>query len=251
MLIEVDDPTDQRLAEYLDLRHSPERATVIVEGTTALEQVEGSRFALRSVLCLERHVPRVVALAGAVPVYVAPVEVLRATVGFDLHRGVVASCERPTPLTECDVTRGARLLVALERLNDLENVGVVFRSCRALGADGVLLDAQTPDPLNRRTVRVSLGHVLRVPFARSAAWPPALEGFTTVALTPGGEVDLRELADVERAALLVGAEGDGLTDAALQAADIRCRIPMAHGVDSLNVATATAIALYELQRGRR
>lgn len=135
----------------------------------------------------------------------------------------------------------------LERINDLENLGSLFRNARAFGCDAVLLDPETADPFARRPVRVSMGHVLRIPFARFDRWPKGLDvardaGLTLVALTPAGD-PLDAAALPERAAFLVGAEGPGLTDSALAAADCRLAIPMAAGVDSLNVATAAAIAL--------
>lgn len=179
--------------------------------------------------------------------FVAPPAVLAATVGFDLHRGVVASAERPAPRDPPSVLHGARRVLVLERINDLENLGSLFRNARAFGCDTVLLDPQTADPFARRPVRVSLGHVLRIPFARVDPWPGGLgaareAGLTVVALTPAGDpLDAAELP--ERAAFLVGAEGPGLTVGALAAADRRLRIPMARGVDSVNVATAAAIAL--------
>jgi tRNA G18 (ribose-2'-O)-methylase SpoU len=245
----IDDPADPRLADYVDLRHVVERPAVIVEGVTALEQVPGSRFPLRSVLCFPRHEARVRTIVGDdADVLLAEEDVLRETVGFSLHRGVVAAVERPAPLDPLPLLAGARVVAVLERLNDIENLGALFRNARAFGVDAVLLDAETADPLNRRTVRVSLGHVLCVPFARLPTWPPDLPGFTTVALTPSASLDLRALDPAPRTALVLGAEGAGLTDAALAAADARARIPMADGVDSLNVATAAAIAFYELTR---
>ena len=250
MLIPVERADDERLSDYVDLRHTPARDAVIVEGAVALEQVPASPYLLRSVLCFERHTRKVRALVGdEATIYVAPEPVLRATVGFDLHRGVVASCGRAPELSAADLVRDARVLLATERLNDVENLGSLFRNARAFGVDAVLLDAETADPLNRRTVRVSLGHVLRVPFARADRWPLALDGVTVAALAPRGDVDVRDLASIDGPiAIVVGAEGAGLGDEALAAADLRVRIPMADGVDSLNVATAAAVALYELSR---
>ena len=142
-------------------------------------------------------------------------------------------------------------MLVIEGVNDLENLGVLFRSAAGLGAGAVVLDPTCADPLNRRTVRVSMGHVLAMPWCRADAWPDAIDmldglGFTTAALTPAGATSLAaaDLAEIPRLALLVGAEGPGLSAAALAAADRRVAIPMAAGVDSLNVATAAAIALY-------
>lgn len=244
----VDDPTDLRLADYLDLRggRPPANGPVIVEGFLAIEALAGSRYQVRSALVSERKLDRLPPLPGDPPIYVADDAVLQATVGFDLHRGAVASADRPAPLDVDEVVRAAGTVLVLERVNDLENLGVLFRNARAFAVDAVVLDPETADPLNRRTVRVSLGHVLHVRFARATAWPGALDtvraaGLTVIALTPAGDPLPERLPP--RAAYLVGAEGPGLTDAALAAADRRARIPMAAGVDSLNVATAAGIAL--------
>jgi tRNA G18 (ribose-2'-O)-methylase SpoU len=146
----------------------------------------------------------------------------------------------------------------LEGVNDHENVGSLFRNAAAFGVDGVVLDPTAADPLYRRATRVSLGHVLRVPFARAAAWPAALRtlregGWTVVALSPSAEEPLADLVaqPPSRVALLVGAEGEGLTWQALAQVDRTVRIPMAPGVDSVNVATAAAIALAALYRSAR
>jgi tRNA G18 (ribose-2'-O)-methylase SpoU len=173
-------------------------------------------------------------------------DLVRETVGFNLHRGVVASATRlpaPDPLS---LLEGARRVAILEDLNDVENLGNLFRSARAFGIDAVLLDPRTADPLYRRCVRVSMGHVLHVPFARFSTWPDPLAsvraaGFTIAALTPAGDVAIDDL-DASRVAWLLGAEGAGLTDEAMTLADVRVRIPMSPDVDSLNVGTAAAIA---------
>jgi tRNA G18 (ribose-2'-O)-methylase SpoU len=161
--------------------------------------------------------------------------------------------DRPELPTVEALAQGARRLLVVEAVNDHENVGSLFRNAAAFGVDGVVLDPTAADPLYRRATRVSLGHVLRVPFARAEAWPQALEvlrtaGWTVAALTPAGDEPLAALAaeGPPQVALLVGAEGPGLSPAALAAADRRVRIPMAPGVDSVNVATAAALALHAL-----
>ena len=247
---QVGDAEDPRLADYRDLRNGRPRGQgpVIVESMLGVEVLAASDLRIRSILVTPAKLDRLPPLAPDVLVLVADIDVQRTTVGFDLHRGVVASADRPTPRDAGDVLAGAHRVVVAERLNDLENLGSLFRNARAFGADAVLLDPETTDPLGRRPVRVSMGHVLQVPFARLDPWPAALEqvrdaGLSIVALTPGGEE--QGLTDLpERAAFLVGAEGPGLTDAALAAADRRVRIPMANDVDSVNVATALAIALH-------
>jgi tRNA G18 (ribose-2'-O)-methylase SpoU len=200
--------------------------------------------------------------------------VVAGTVGFALHRGVVAVAHRPPPtdparlLAEAGaVPRGGtpRLVAALEGLNDHENIGALFRNAAAFGVAGVLLDPACADPLYRRSIRVSVGHVLHTPFARLEPWPSGLDrvraaGFVVVALAPhppaGGGVPAIGLAELGArlsgsdrpvgVALLLGAEGPGLTDAALAASDMTVTIPMADGVDSLNVATAAAVAFHAL-----
>ena len=203
--------------------------------------------------------PTLAGLGDEVPLFVATQTVVEATVGFRLHRGVVACASRITPVDAAGLLGSAQRLLVIEGVNDHENLGGLFRNAAAFGVDAVLLDPSTADPLYRRSVRVSLGHVLRVPFARLEPWPAALDllhtaGVETVALTPDpaatpiAEV-AAELAARDRRtplALLVGAEGPGLTAATRQASARRVRIPMAAGVDSLNVATAAAVALHAL-----
>jgi tRNA G18 (ribose-2'-O)-methylase SpoU len=180
---------------------------------------------------------------------------MATVVGFHLNRGVLASADRaPVPAVP-ELLARARRIAVLEGVNDHENLGALFRNAAALGVHGVLLAYGCADPLYRRSVRVSMGHVLRVPFASLPAWPEGLgavraAGFTLLALTPRPlSVPLAELdpAMVPRTALMVGAEGPGLSDTALAAADLRVRIPMEPGVDSLNVATAAAVAFHHLR----
>jgi tRNA G18 (ribose-2'-O)-methylase SpoU len=153
-----------------------------------------------------------------------------------------------------EVAGDARSLVLVEGVNDNENLGSIFRNAAAFGVDGVVLDPTAADPLYRRTVRVSMGHVLRVPFTRVTDWPSALAwlretGFELLALTPAADAeDVRTVERRDRRALLVGSEGAGLSPTALAAADRRVRVTMAPGVDSLNVATAVAVVLHQLAR---
>ena len=244
MTVEIGSAGDPRLADYVGLRDGRTADdVVIVEGAVALRQLVGSPYPIRSVLVLGAQRDKLPEGIDA-PVYVAPRDVLAATVGFDLHRGVVASADRialPEPAAIC---RGARTVLVLEDLNDHENLGAMFRNAAALGVDAVLLSPRCADPLYRRSVRVSLGHVLRVPFARTDD-ACVVDGFTTVALTPDATaVPIDSFDWPEHVALLLGAEGPGLSAAALARANHRVRIPIADGVDSLNVATAAAIALY-------
>jgi tRNA G18 (ribose-2'-O)-methylase SpoU len=173
-----------------------------------------------------------------------------AVVGFHLNRGVLAVADRAPAPDPRPLIGAARRVAVLEGVNDHENLGGLFRNAAALGIEAVLLGARCADPLYRRSVRVSMGHVLRVPFAALPGWPQDLHllreaGFRIVALTPQPpSISLADLPPSPKLALMVGAEGPGLTDGALAAADLRVRIPMPPGVDSLNVATAAAIAFY-------
>ena len=202
----VDDPADPRLADYFDLRAGRPDGVgpVIVEGLLAVEQLAASDLTTRSVLVTPRKLGRLPELAPATPVYVADEAVLRATVGFDLHRGVVASAERPATREPAELLVDARRVLVCERVNDLENLGSLFRNARAFGADAVLLDPETADPFARRPVRVSLGHVLRVPSARLERWPDDLRrlvaaaGLEVVALTPSGADGLADLPPAPR-----------------------------------------------------
>lgn len=261
LVADLDDP---RLADYRHLREPSRRMGVersrgifIVEGRLSLEALLESPYRTRSVLVTTQHAGRVQALVGDdVPVYALPARAIEALSGVHFHRGVLAVGERPAQRAVDDVVAGAHRVLVLEAVNDHENVGSLFRNAAAFGAGAVVLDPTSADPLYRRATRVSLGHVLRVPFARvpDGAWPAALAdlraaGIETVALTPAGDAEpLGALVADQppRVALLVGAEGSGLSDAALAAADRRVRIPMAQAVDSVNVATAAAIALSAL-----
>ncbi|MEY2423998.1 MAG: hypothetical protein QOI95_4065 [Acidimicrobiaceae bacterium] len=247
--IEVDDPDDPRLFDFVELRdgRSPDGA-FIVEGLTPLTELVRSGYRTRAVLISHSKLGAVAPLLDGIdaPLYVGDMQLLRATVGFNLHRGVVASAERHAPIEPLSLVRQARRIAVLEQLNDVENLGNLFRSARAFGIEAVLLDPQTADPLYRRCVRVSMGHVMHVPFARFEVWPSALDdlrsrGFSVAALTPSGDTVIDDV-HADRIAWLLGAEGPGLTHEALARADLRVSIPMANGVDSLNVGTAAAIA---------
>jgi tRNA G18 (ribose-2'-O)-methylase SpoU len=250
----ISDPGDPRIADFIGLtdvelrrRTEAERGCFIVEGPLAIERLVESHYEPRAFLftpkLYERLGPR--AEATGAPVYVAGEPVLAATVGFDLHRGAVASAQRPAPLDALELAAGSHRLLIVEGVNDHENLGALFRNAAAFGVDGMLLDPTCADPLYRRCVRVSMGHVLHVPFAVAGVWPLRDLEHTVVALTPSASAQPIEQVRLDGpVALLVGAEGPGLSDAALAAADLRVRIPMASGVDSINVATAAAIALH-------
>jgi tRNA G18 (ribose-2'-O)-methylase SpoU len=263
-IVPVDDLDDPRLADYRHLRAPSrrmalerERGIFTVEGRLSIEVLLASTYAVRSLFVAAEHVERIATLAGtAAPIYTMPAAAMEAVTGVHFHRGVLAVAERPELPSVDDLVGQARRILVLEAVNDHENVGALFRNASAFGVDAVVLDPTTTDPLYRRSTRVSLGHVLTVPFARVAEgrWPEALgdlrtNGFTTLALTPDPDAEPlgRLVADPpDRVALVLGAEGPGLSDAAFAATSRRVRIPMEAGVDSVNVATAAAIALSAL-----
>ena len=228
---------------------------VIAEGVHVVERLIASRYLVRAVVGVEARIAalRPVLDPLDVPVLVVDKWLLSDVVGFRVTRAVLASADRAAPGDLPRVLSSARRLAVLEGLNDFENLGALFRNAAAFGIDGVLLDPHCADPLYRRSVRVSMGHVLQLPFAVLAGgWPDSLDsvrraGFRLLALTPRVDaVPLRSVAVPPRWAVLLGAEGPGLTDAALARSDERVRIPMAGDVDSLNVATAAAVAFAAL-----
>jgi tRNA G18 (ribose-2'-O)-methylase SpoU len=286
-LVRVDNRDDTRLDHYRDLSDparriqlDPDQSVVVVEGRLAVDRLLTSQFTVRSLLVDDHQVTAASDLVAATrargaPVFVGSRAVVASTVGFALHRGVVAVASRPSPAgigrlladaTERSALEGAPpLLAVLEGLNDHENIGALFRNAAAFGVAGICLDPTCADPLYRRSIRVSVGHVLHVPFARLVPWPAGLHqvraaGFVVAALAPrparDGGVPVLSLADLKArmsgsghpvgVALLLGAEGPGLTDTALAASDVVVPIPMAGGVDSLNVATAAAVAFHAL-----
>jgi tRNA G18 (ribose-2'-O)-methylase SpoU len=254
----VSDPADPRLADFRDLTAADRRpdrpggrGLVIAEGVPVVRRLLGSPYPVRAVLGVPARLAALADELAAVeaPVYQASADVMARAVGFHLNRGVLAAADRAPEPDAAGLLAGARRVLALEGVNDHENLGALFRNAAALGVDAVLLGPRCADPLYRRSVRVSMGHVLRVPFARAPLSALRDAGLPVLALTP--RPPAVPLSAVEptlpRAALLVGAEGPGLTAAALALADILVRIPMAAGVDSLNVATAAAIALHHLR----
>jgi tRNA G18 (ribose-2'-O)-methylase SpoU len=258
--VAITDAADERLADFRDLTDADvrpdRRGVVIAEGVTVVERLVSSPYPVRAVVGVPSRIEvlRPMLEPLDVPVYVVDKWLLSDVVGFRVTRGVLASADRLSPVSRAALVAGARRVAVLEGLNDFENLGALFRNAAAFGVDAVLLDPRCADPLYRRSVRVSMGHVLRVPFAvLPDPWPAALaelRGFTTIALTPRDDaVPLREVVAPERWAVLLGAEGPGLSDATLAAADVRARIPMAGGVDSLNVATAAAVAFALLNGG--
>jgi len=233
----------------------------VVEGHLAIRRLLATDLTVRFALVSPRGL-RLLAddlAAAGVPALVAEADVLEGIVGFDLHRGSLAVAVRPPAVDPRQILVGASVVCVLEGVNDHENLGAVIRSAVALGVGGLLLSPDCADPLYRRSIRVSMGWALALPTARLAPWPGALtalgaDGWATVALTPDpGAAPLAEVVATapERVAVVLGAEGPGLSADALAAATHRARIPMAGGVDSLNVAHAAAIAFSHLGRAGR
>ena len=266
--IDITDPADPRVDDFRDLNSVDRRpdlptgkGLVIAEGVLVAQRMVASRFTPHAFLGTDRRLAELAADLGGVPApyYRASAEVMAQVVGFHLNRGVLAAARRPTELTTAEVLAGARTLAVLEGVNDHENLGSIFRNAAGLGVDGVVFGAGCADPLYRRAVRVSMGHALLVPFARAENWPGELNllrdnGFRLLAMTPGPQAATLAAAidglAGDKVAVLVGAEGPGLTETVMRAADVRVRIPMSRGTDSLNVATAAALAFYERARSR-
>lgn len=287
--IRIDDPRDPRLDDFRNLNASDKKSgeqLIIAEGTLVVPRLLASPYPTRAVVgfpgklrAIEEELSR--SLSGddaTFSVFEVSREVLKEVAGFDMHRGLVASADRlptsaatgyaGTSAVEAVLDRleenpeASGVIAVLEGVGDHENIGSIFRNAAGLNVDAVLFGAATADPLYRRSVRVSMGHVLRLPWARfpgtTTTWQRDLEllqgrGYEVVALTPAGDTTLREATEVARGrgkkvAVMVGAEGPGLTEHAMRAADVRASIPMACGTDSLNVATAAAIAFYEAVR---
>ena len=267
----IDEPSDVRLADYRDLTDvvlrrvaEPAGGLYIAESAKVLSRALVAGHRPRSVLVQEKWLGEATALlAGvqadpgdAVPVYVTSAEVAEGITGYAVHRGLLAAMHRPMLPTVAQTIAGARLVLVLEDLVDHTNVGAAFRAAAGLGADAVLVSPRCADPLYRRSVRVSMGTVFQVPWTRLPEWPDARRqlheaGVHLAALALADDavpLDTFVAARPERVALLMGAEGDGLSRAALEASDTVVTIPMAGGVDSLNVAAASAVALWALRR---
>jgi tRNA G18 (ribose-2'-O)-methylase SpoU len=230
----------------------------VAEGRLVVRRLlEASRFGARSVLVTDsayRALDDVLRDAD-VPVYCVPQALLNEIAGFNIHRGCLAIGERGPAADWRTLIARAQRLVLIERVGNADNVGSIFRNAAAFGVDGVLLEATTTDPLYRKAIRTSMGAALSMPFARLEPWREGLDCLrrqqvTLVGLTPGASADVGDIAiriRGQRLGLLVGHEGEGLSASALEACDHLARIPMAGRVDSLNVATAAAVALYEFQ----
>ena len=238
----------------------PAGGLYIAESTKVIERALGAGHRPRAFLLIEQWLGDVERLLAPydfqdVPVFVGPADLLKQLTGFDMHRGALASMHRPELVPVAELLDGARRVVVLEDIVDHTNIGAIFRSVAGLGADAVLITPRCADPLYRRSVRVSMGTVLQVPWTRLPEWPAGAEllrdaGFHIAALALSDdavELDTFAASAPDKVAVLLGSEGDGLTSAAMENSDTIVTIPMMHGVDSLNVAAASAVALYTLR----
>ncbi|MGZ3098123.1 TrmH family RNA methyltransferase [Streptomyces sp. H72] len=266
-LLTIDDPDDPRLHDYTNLtdvelrrRREPAEGLFIAEGAKVVRRAGEAGYAMRSMLLSAKWVDtmRDIIDEAPAPVYVVDPALAEQVTGYHVHRGALASMQRKPLPTASDLLTATRRVVVMESVNDHTNIGAIFRSAAALGLDAVLLSPDCADPLYRRSVKVSMGAVFSVPYARLDTWPTGLEavreaGFALLALTPDARAKaLDEVAPhrMDRVALMLGAEGDGLSRRALAASDEWVRIPMSHGVDSLNVGAAAAVAFYAVTAGR-
>ncbi|MFT3798895.1 TrmH family RNA methyltransferase [Microbacterium sp.] len=262
-VVRIDEPADDRLTDYRDLTDvalrrvlEPAGGLYIAESAKVIARAVAAGHRPRSVLVQEKWLADAAPLAGDAPVYVVSDDVAEALTGYAVHRGALAAMHRPALPSVASVVAGARLVLVLEDIVDHTNVGAAFRAAAGLGADAVLVSPRCADPLYRRSVRVSMGTVFQVPWTRlPAGWGEARgilhdAGLHLAALAlADGAVPLDAFAAgrPERVALVLGAEGDGLSRHAMDAADTVVTIPMAGGVDSLNVASAAAVALWALR----
>lgn len=264
-VVHVRDPDDPRLGDYTGLtdvalrsRREPAEGLYMAESAEVIGRAIDAGHRPRSVLLEERWLDPLGDLLtrlGDIPVYAASPEVVRQITGFRMHRGALAAMHRPAlrSVDELLSAPGVRRVVVLEDIVDHTNVGAIFRSVAALAADAVLVTPRCADPLYRRSVRVSMGTVFQVPWTRIDPWPAGIavlreRGFTVaaLALTPDA-VSLDAFDPPERLALVLGTEGGGIATRTLSQVDLHVRIPMAGGVDSLNVAAAAAVAMWAVR----
>jgi tRNA G18 (ribose-2'-O)-methylase SpoU len=258
----IADASHPSLAPYRDVGDPAaleRRGLFVAEGRLVVERLiaERPRFSIESILVTPAAAAAMSAVLQQVPdvpVHLCDLALLEPITGFNFHRGCLALARRPSPPALSAFAAAPRLL-ALERVTNPDNIGGLFRVALALGAEGVLLDPASADPLYRKAVRTSMGAALRVPHARVERWPMALDelraGAHVVALTPAAEalsIDDYRAEPGRRLIFLLGSEGDGLSDEAMRHADVRVRIPVVPAADSLNVVVAAAIALHALGR---
>lgn len=267
-IVPVDNPDDPRLADYRDV---PDPVLLRERGLFAAESrlvvralLQHARLRTRSLLVTEAALASLTDVLShrtdELPIFVGAQSFLRQIVGFKVHRGCLALGERTAPLDDSQLAplATARRVVILEHVGNPDNVGSIFRNAAAFGVECVLLDPHCCDPLYRKAIRTSLGATLRLPYGEIMDWPHGLSrlrelSYTTIGLTLDSDATALAafaMATPPRVALVLGTEGAGLSDSAAAEVDYRIRIPIAAGVDSLNVATASGIALYALAHGR-
>ncbi len=254
----ISDPADPRIADYSNLMDRQLIASdlFMAEGELVVRQLLNSHLKTKSILITPNRLDSLQfdRLPPETPIYLASQPLMNQIVGFNIHRGILAVGFRPTPPSLPDVLAKAKTLVVLEDLSNHDNLGGIFRSAAALGGlaqTAILLSPRCCDPLYRKAIRVSMGTALRLPFATLDPWPSSLSllkqaGFTLIALSPTGCTPIQTLKPPAKVALLLGAEGPGLTPDSLAMADISAQIPMDPAVDSLNVVSAAGIALHRL-----
>jgi tRNA G18 (ribose-2'-O)-methylase SpoU len=261
-LVRLDSADDPRVADYVQLtdtalrrRREPAEGMYIAESSKVLRRAVAAGHIPRSFFLTDKWLDDlrdVIDRFPEVPVFIGTPEVLEAITGFHLHRGAMAAMHRPAPRSAQEVLAGARRVAVLEDIVDHTNVGAIFRSAAAMGMDAVLLSPQCADPLYRRSIRVSMGTVFQIPWARLQEWPAGLavlsgEGFTTAALELTDDaitLDELERRTFDKLALVLGTEGAGVQPQTLAQVDLTVMIPMRAGVDSLNVAAASAVAFW-------
>lgn len=263
VLVDIDDPGDPRLADYVRLRDmslrkslEAEHGLFIAEGEKVVRRAVEAGYPVRSLLMAPRWLEGlsdVLEHAGDVPCFVVDERVAEQVTGFHVHRGALASLRRLPVPTVSKVISGARRIVVLEDVVDHTNVGAVLRTAVGLGIDAAVLSPRCADPLYRRSIKVAMGAVFSLPWARMTDWYEGLDvlrtaGFHVVALTPADDAADLESAvrGHDKVALVLGSEGPGLSRRWMTTADVRAQIRMAEGVDSLNVGAAAAIACYVL-----
>lgn len=270
-IIEISDFTAPELDAYARLteaqlrnRLEAEKGIFIAESTKVITTALDAGYEPISLLMEPKHIEgqaaEIISRCGGIPVYTAERAILAKLTGYELTRGVLCAMRRPKPRRVEEVCANARRIAVLEGIVDATNVGAIFRSAAALNMDAVLLTPTCGDPLYRRAARVSMGTVFQIPWARIGAepsqWPqPGLTrlrelGFKTAAMALSDNsvsIDDPRLAAEEKLAIVLGTEGDGLSASTIADCDYTVKIPMAHGVDSLNVAAASAVAFWELR----
>lgn len=262
-LIEIESLSDPRLQIFASLteaqlrnRLEPDKGIFIAESPKVINVALNEGYEPLSLLCENRHIAGdaadIVKRIGDVPVFTGPRQVLESLTGYTLTRGVLCAMRRPAEKSVEEICKDARRIAVIDGVTDTTNIGAIFRSAAAIGVDGVLLTPTSCDPLNRRAVRVSMGSVFLVPWTWLRAPIHSLHdfGFKTVALAltdKSVSIDDPVLMATPKLAMVLGTEGDGLAHDVIEKADFTARIPMAHNVDSLNVAAASAVAFWQLR----